>query len=87
MGDGGKPIAWINASGPAARTGGADARDSLRNVLGHVHADTVDAGRTRISPTRSDIGPDGVLTDSAARETTSETLAAPARHLAAGDPE
>jgi NAD(P)H-dependent FMN reductase len=36
VGDGGtyrKPIAWINASGPAAPTGGADAHDSLRKVL------------------------------------------------------
>jgi NAD(P)H-dependent FMN reductase len=31
-----KPIAWINASGPAAPTGATDAHDSLRKVLGYV---------------------------------------------------
>jgi len=29
----GKPVAWINASGPAASTGAADAHESLRKVL------------------------------------------------------
>jgi NAD(P)H-dependent FMN reductase len=29
----GKPIAWINAAGPAAPTGAADAHDSLRRPL------------------------------------------------------
>ncbi|HKE79449.1 MAG TPA: NADPH-dependent FMN reductase, partial [Solirubrobacteraceae bacterium] len=43
-----KPIAWINASGPAAPTGGADAHDSLRKVLGYVHADIVEAACVRI---------------------------------------
>jgi NAD(P)H-dependent FMN reductase len=33
-----KPVAWINAAGPAAPTGGADAHESLRKVLGYVHA-------------------------------------------------
>jgi chromate reductase len=51
VGDGGtygKPIAWINVSGPAAPTGGADAHDSLRKVLGYVHADIVEAACTRV---------------------------------------
>jgi chromate reductase, NAD(P)H dehydrogenase (quinone) len=52
-----KPIAWINASGPAAPTGGADAHDSLRKVLGYVHADIVEAACTRIALTRDAIGP------------------------------
>ena len=29
-----KPVAWINTAGPAAPSGGADAHDSLRKVLG-----------------------------------------------------
>src|SRR4051794_25382569 len=33
-----KPVGWINAAGPAAPTGGADAHDSLRKVLGYGHA-------------------------------------------------
>ncbi len=28
-----KPVAWINAAGPAAPTGAADAHESLRKVL------------------------------------------------------
>ncbi len=38
-----KPVAWINVSGGAAPTGAADAHDSLRKVLGYVHADSVEA--------------------------------------------
>jgi NAD(P)H-dependent FMN reductase len=38
-----KPIAWINASGDAAPTGAADAHESLRKVLGYVHADIIEA--------------------------------------------
>jgi chromate reductase len=33
-----RPLAWINVSGLALPTGGADAHDSLRKVLGYVHA-------------------------------------------------
>ena len=88
VGDGGtyrKPIAWINASGPAAPTGGADAHDSLRKVLGYVHADIVEAACTRIPLTRSDVGPDGEITDPAARAKIAETLGALARHVTAHD--
>ena len=51
VGDGGtyrKPVAWINVSGPAAPTGGTDAHDSLRKVLGYVHADIVEPACTRV---------------------------------------
>ena len=34
----GMPVAWINVSGAAAPTGGADAHDSLRKVLGYTGA-------------------------------------------------
>jgi NAD(P)H-dependent FMN reductase len=71
VGDGGtygKPIAWINVSGPAAPTGGADAHDSLRKVLGYVHADIVDAACTRLPLTRDAVGDDGAISDSIARE-------------------
>jgi chromate reductase, NAD(P)H dehydrogenase (quinone) len=37
----GKPVAWINASGPAAPTGGADAHASLAKVLAYSGADVV----------------------------------------------
>jgi chromate reductase len=62
-----KPVAWINAAGPAAPTGGADAHDSLRKVLGYVGADIVEAACTRLPVTRDLVGPDGTITDDAAR--------------------
>jgi chromate reductase, NAD(P)H dehydrogenase (quinone) len=71
VGDGGtygKPIAWINVSGPAAPTGGADAHDSLRKVLGYVHADIVDAACARVPLTRGDVADDGSISDPIARE-------------------
>jgi chromate reductase len=71
VGDGGtygKPFAWINVSGPAAPTGGADAHDSLRKVLGYVHADIVDAACMRIPITRDAVADDGMISDPIARE-------------------
>ena len=62
-----KPIAWINASGPAAPTGGADAHDSLAKVLKYVHADVVEPACIRLPVARADVGPDGTLTDGALR--------------------
>src|SRR3954447_6900540 len=43
-----EPVAWINAAGPAAPSGAADAHDSLRKVLGYVGADVVEAACRRI---------------------------------------
>ena len=77
-----KPIAWINASGPAAPTGGADAHDSLRKVLGYVHADLVEPACSRIPLTRDAVGPDGTITDPEAREQIAGTLAALAQYVA-----
>ena len=71
VGDGGtygKPIAWINVSGPAAPTGGADAHDSLRKVLGYVHADIVEAACTRLPLTRDAVDDDGAIADPTARK-------------------
>jgi hypothetical protein len=76
-GDGGtyrKPIAWINASGPAAPTGGADAHDVLRKVLGYVHADIVEAACTRIPLTRNAVGSDGTIIDPTARKRSPSSL-------------
>jgi NAD(P)H-dependent FMN reductase len=87
VGDGGtyrKPIAWINASGPAAPTGGADAHDSLRKVLGYVHADIVEDACARIPLTRDAIGSDGTVSDPAAREAIATVLSTLAR--AASEP-
>jgi NAD(P)H-dependent FMN reductase len=84
VGDGGtyrKPIAWINASGPAAPTGAADAHDSLRKVLGYVHAEIVEQACARVPVTRDAIGPDGKLSDPALRADIAAVLSALARHL------
>ena len=81
-----KPIAWINASGPAAPTGGADAHDSLRKVLSYVHADVVEQACTRIALTREAVGPDGSIIDPAAREKIAEAVATLARAVADRDP-
>jgi NAD(P)H-dependent FMN reductase len=63
-----KAVAWINVSGPAAPTGGADAHDSLRKVLGYVHADIVERACTRIPLTRDAVGDDGKISDPITRE-------------------
>ena len=87
VGDGGtydKPIAWINASGPAAPTGASDAHDSLRKVLGYVHADIVEEACTRIPVTRDAVGPDGTVSDSGLRQQIAETISTLANRLRSG---
>ena len=59
----------------------ADAHDSLRNVLGYVHADIVEAACPRIPLSREAVDADGTISDPAARETIAETLAALGRHV------
>jgi chromate reductase len=59
----GKPIAWINASGPAAPTGGADAHDSLRKVLTYAGTNIVEPACRRIPIQRSDVSADGLIHD------------------------
>lgn len=76
----GKPVAWINAAGPAAPTGGRDAHDSLRKVLGYVGADIVEAACSRIPVTRDAVGADGTIADPSLREHIAETVSTLARH-------
>jgi NAD(P)H-dependent FMN reductase len=88
VGDGGtyrKPIAWINASGPAAPTGGADAHESLRKVLGYVHADIVEEACARIPLTRDALGADGTVSDAVARDAIATVLNTLAREAAQRD--
>jgi chromate reductase, NAD(P)H dehydrogenase (quinone) len=78
IGDGGtygKPVAWINVSGPAAPTGGADAHDSLRKVLNYSGADIVEAACLRVPLERKMVGADGLVTDEHARSEISHALA------------
>ena len=71
-----KPIAWINAAGPAAPSGAADAHASLRKVLGYVHADIVEEACRRIPLERSAIGDDGLVAEPGARAEIADALAA-----------
>jgi len=66
VGDGstyGKPIAWINVSGPAAPTGGDDAHESLRKVLGYVNANVIESACLRLPLTRAAVADDGTIHD------------------------
>ena len=80
-----RPVAWINASGPAAPKGGADAHESLGKVLRYVGADVVEAACVRIPLTRDLVASDGAIADPAIRARIAEPLRALARHVA--DPE
>jgi chromate reductase len=63
-----KPIAWVNVSGVAAPTGGADAHDSLRKVLGYVGAQIIEPACARIPLARADLGDDGEVATPSIRE-------------------
>jgi chromate reductase len=85
IGDGGtydKPVAWINVSGPAAPSGGADAHESLRKVLGYAHADIVEAACVRVPLERQMVGEDGLVADEGARQGIARALEELARHVA-----
>jgi chromate reductase, NAD(P)H dehydrogenase (quinone) len=58
----GMPVAWINVSGAAAPTGGADAHESLRKVLGYTGAEIVEDAVLRLPLSRDDIGEAGLIT-------------------------
>jgi NAD(P)H-dependent FMN reductase len=62
------PVAWINVSGVAAPSGGADAHDSLRKVLGYTGSRIVEDACLRLPLARDDVGEDGLITPPAARE-------------------
>ena len=71
-----KPIAWINVSGPASPTGGADAHDSLRKVVGYLSMAVVEEACVRIPVARDAVGADGLIADPAIREPLAAALAA-----------
>jgi chromate reductase len=79
----GKPIAWINAAGPAAPSAAADAHDSLRKVLGYAGAEIVDAACARIPVTREMVAPDGLVHDAAARQAIASAVTRLAEHVRA----
>ena len=71
-----KPIAWINISGPAAPSGGADAHDSLRKVVGYLSMEIVEEACVRIPVARDAVGEDGLIAGSAIRERLAVALTA-----------
>jgi chromate reductase, NAD(P)H dehydrogenase (quinone) len=78
-----KPIAWINAAGPAAPSGAADAHDSLRKVLGYAGADIVESACLCAPVTREMVGADRLVHDDAARGQIAASAAALADHVRA----
>jgi NAD(P)H-dependent FMN reductase len=63
----GMPTAWINVSGAAAPSGGADAHDSLRKVLGFTGAQIVEEAVLRLPLARGDVGEGGLIAPDEAR--------------------
>ncbi|HZV72879.1 MAG TPA: NADPH-dependent FMN reductase [Conexibacter sp.] len=76
-----KPVAWVNTSGAASPTGAADAHDSLRKVLGYVHAEVVEDACARIPVARSAVGADGLIADAEIRSRGADVLRVLARHI------
>jgi NAD(P)H-dependent FMN reductase len=61
------PVAWINVSGQAAPSGGADAHDSLRKVLGYTGSRIIEEAVLRLPLARDDVGEDGLVAPNEAR--------------------
>jgi NAD(P)H-dependent FMN reductase len=76
-----KPTAWINVSGPASPSGGADAHASLRKVLEYAGADLVDEACRRVPLTRDMVTDPGTVTDERARAQIAEAIAVLAAHV------
>jgi NAD(P)H-dependent FMN reductase len=79
----GMPVGWVNASGPAAPTGGAGAHGSLRAVLTYTGTDIVEAACVRIPVARGSVGADGLIDDPSVRDRVAAVLATLAAHVAA----
>jgi chromate reductase, NAD(P)H dehydrogenase (quinone) len=75
-----KPVAWINAAGPAAPTAAVDAHESLRKVLGYAGADIVEEACERVPVTREMVGASGLVEDADARELIAAAVACLAAH-------
>jgi chromate reductase, NAD(P)H dehydrogenase (quinone) len=74
------PVAWINAAGPAAPSGAADAHESLAKVLRYSGAEIVDDACLRVPVTRDMVGPDGLIADTGARRAIAAAVTALAGH-------
>jgi chromate reductase, NAD(P)H dehydrogenase (quinone) len=72
-----KPVAWINASTRAA----AHAHDSLRTVLGYIHAEIVEAACVHVPIPRQAVGADGLIGDEEIRAGLRKSLDALLAHM------
>jgi NAD(P)H-dependent FMN reductase len=79
----GKPVGWVNVSGPASPTGAAGAHDSLRAVLTYTGTDIVEAACVRLPVARAAIGADGLIADPAIRDGATAVLATLAERVGA----
>lgn len=77
-----KPVAWINVASVAAPTGGADAHDSLRKVLGYISADIVEAACARLPVAGGAVNAAGTIEDPAVRTGLRASLDALVDHVA-----
>jgi chromate reductase, NAD(P)H dehydrogenase (quinone) len=77
----GKPVAWINASGLNAPTGGTDAHASLRKVLGYTGAEIVEQACVRVPIARKDVDEDGLIGDEEIRAGLRAALDALVEHV------
>ena len=82
-----KPVAWINAAGPAAPSGAADAYESLAKVLRYAGAEIVTGACVRVPLTREMAGPDGLISDGRARAAISAAVSALVDHARAREGE
>jgi chromate reductase len=83
----GMPVAWINAAGPAAPNGGADAHAALRKALRYTGSRIVESACTRIPISRGDVGADGLILDPGVRDRLGGVLTELARAVSAPPPE
>ncbi|MET9618313.1 NADPH-dependent FMN reductase [Kitasatospora indigofera] len=67
-----KPTAWINAANPGRGLGAAA---TLRLVLGYTGAAVLEEACAAVPVDRATVGPDGVITDPAARAEIARVLA------------
>jgi chromate reductase len=77
----GKPIAWINAAGPASPSGASDAHASLRRVLQYAGADIVESACARVPITRQLVGAQGLVDDEPARAQIAAAVTRLAEHV------
>ena len=81
----GKPVAWVNAAGPAAPSGAADAHASLAKVLGYAGADVVTSACVRAPVTRDQVDGDGRLTAAEPRAELAGAMQRLAAHVRGGN--